>query len=59
MKIGCYVPGTRIVIKSDDELFSSSEKPPLILNLAWHISKEINIYLKENGFQGKIIDIID
>jgi len=47
MKIGHYVPGTRIPIKSDDDFFSLSEKPKVILNLAWHISSEIKDYLQK------------
>lgn len=56
MKIGNYVPGTRIPIKSDEELFS--QKPKFVLNLAWHIKKEIKSYLLENGVDAKIIDIL-
>jgi SAM-dependent methyltransferase len=57
MKIGHYLPGTRIPIKSDDELFSSSELPPIIINMAWHISTEIQQFLKKQGFHGEIVDI--
>ena len=34
-KVGCYVPGTRIPILSDEELDVSDSAP--IVNLAWHI----------------------
>ena len=54
-KIGHYVPGTLIPIKSDDDFL---EKDGTVLNLAWHISTEISSYLKSRGFSGKIIDII-
>lgn len=54
-KIGHYVPGTRIPIRSDDD-FIASDGP--LLNLAWHISDEINSYLRERGYTGRIIDII-
>ena len=57
MKIGHYVPGTRIPIKSDDELFARS--PPVLLNLAWHISAEINAYLEQHGYRGEVVDILD
>ena len=57
MKIGHYVPGTRIPIKSDDELFANP--PPVLLNLAWHISAEIRAYLKQHGYQGEVVDILD
>ncbi|WP_246505338.1 class I SAM-dependent methyltransferase [Microvirga antarctica] len=54
-KIGHYVPGTRIPIKSDDD-FVAGEGP--VLNLAWHISREIRSYMLERGYSGRIIDII-
>jgi 2-polyprenyl-3-methyl-5-hydroxy-6-metoxy-1,4-benzoquinol methylase len=54
-KIGHYVPGTLIPIKSDDEFL---DKDGTILNLAWHISGEISSYLRSRGFSGNIIDII-
>jgi SAM-dependent methyltransferase len=57
MKIGHYLPGTRIPIKSDDELFALPDSPPVIINLAWHISVEINDFLRKQGFCGEIIDI--
>ncbi len=59
MKVGHYVPGTRIPIKSEDELFISTSPPGLILNLAWHISEEVHNYLKQRGYSGRIIDILD
>lgn len=58
MKIGHYVPGTRIPILSDEDFFSTKEKPSFILNFAWHISSEIKTYLLGNGFEGKVIDIL-
>jgi hypothetical protein len=58
MKIGNYLPGTRIPIESDDKLFLRMEKIEVILNLAWHIPKEIESYLKENGFKGRIVHIV-
>lgn len=58
MKIGHYIPGTRIPIHSDDELFASDAKNETILNFAWHISKEINEYLKSNQVTGKVVDIL-
>ena len=59
MKIGHYLPGTRIPIKSDDDLFALPEKPPIMLNLAWHISREINEYLRSHGYTGEIVDIFN
>lgn len=58
MKIGHYIPGTRIPIRSDDELLSLSDKGKPILNLAWHISGEIKGYLENHGFEAEIIDIL-
>ena len=40
MKIGHYVPGTRIPIKSDFELFKKFKNLKVILNFSWHISKK-------------------
>jgi hypothetical protein len=59
LKIGHYLPGTRIPVKSDQEFFSLSEQPPVLINFAWHISKEINKFMRAGGFDGQIIDIID
>lgn len=56
MKIGHYVPGTRIPILSDDDFEPASKDAPL-LNLAWHISDEISSYMRKQGFTGPIIDI--
>jgi len=58
LKIGHYVPGTRIPIYSDNELFSVSDKTLPLLNLAWHIPAEIRSYLIGNGYTGQIIDIL-
>lgn len=58
LKVGHYVPGTRIPIRSDAEFFAKTTKPEVILNLAWHISAEIHGYLRTHGFEGKIIDIL-
>lgn len=58
MKIGNYVPGTRIPIHSDDELLSLSDKSQSILNLAWHIPDEINNYLQSNGYPGPVIAVL-
>jgi methyltransferase family protein/putative zinc binding protein/C-methyltransferase-like protein len=58
MKIGHYLPGTRIPIGSDDELFEAPLGAGPLLNLAWHIPAEIRSYLKENGYNGPVIDIL-
>ncbi len=59
LKIGHYLPGTRIPICSDEELFSMPDQSLPLLNLAWHIPREIRIYLTENGYRGNVFDIID
>ena len=59
MKIGNYLPGTRIPIKSDIDLFASQPSPPVLLNLAWHIASEIENYLKNEGYTGEIINILE
>jgi SAM-dependent methyltransferase len=58
MKIGHYLPGTRIPIKSDDQLFETIKEEKVILNLAWHIQGEIDKYLRANGFTGEKVDIL-
>jgi len=58
MKIGHYLPGTRISILSDLDLFAEPDKTTPIVNFAWHISKEIASYLRENGYTGEIIDVL-
>jgi len=58
MKIGHYVPGTKIPILSDDELFIQKSQKP-ILNLAWHISGEIQGYLHLNSYNKEMINIIN
>jgi len=57
-KIGNYVPGTRIPIKSDLELNDIDQNLPII-NLSWHIADEISKYLSDLNYKGKIINIID
>lgn len=58
MKLGHFVPGTKIPIESDTELFKTLSHEKVILNLAWHIDKEIEKYLSNNGFKGEIINIL-
>lgn len=58
LKIGHYLPGTRIPIRSDDELFALSDQGAPILNLAWHIPREIREYLTGHGYTGLVVDIM-
>jgi hypothetical protein len=59
MKIGHYLPGTRVPIGSDDDLFKIAGSAKPLLNLAWHIGTEIRNYLRENGYNGPVIDILN
>lgn len=59
LKMGHYVPGTRIPICSDEELFAMKDKNGLILNLAWHIPGEIRSYLINNEYTGLVVDIVN
>jgi len=58
VKIGNYIPGTRIPIRSDDEFTPALIGDGPVLNLAWHIADEIKGYLRQRGYSGSIIDII-
>jgi SAM-dependent methyltransferase len=57
-KIGHYVPGTSIPIRSDYLFLKNMGKIKVLINLAWHIKKEVKIYLRKMGYKGKIIDIL-
>ena len=59
LKVGHYLPGTRIPICSDDDLFDMPDQSLPLLNLAWHIPQEIRIYLSEHRYRGDVFDIID
>lgn len=58
MKIGHYLPGTRIPIVSDEELFAVGDLSAPLLNLAWHIGGEIRSYMSQHGYLGEIIDVL-
>ena len=58
LKVGHYVPGTRIPIRSDEELFGRFDRTDTIVNLAWHIPAEIESYLRNAGYQGRIVQIV-
>ena len=58
IKIGNYVPGTKIPIVSDKYLKNINKKLPII-NLAWHIDKEIKSYLKKNKINNDVVDILN
>jgi hypothetical protein len=58
LKIGHFLPGTRIPIRSDDELFPRLSDTKVLLNLAWHIPTEIETYLRKQGFNGQLVHIV-
>jgi hypothetical protein len=58
LKVGHYLPGTRIPIRSDDDLFALPDQSAPILNLAWHIPGEIREYLTAHGYTGRVVDIM-
>ena len=58
LKIGNYVPGTRIPILSDNDLFALPDHTQPVLNLAWHIPQEIRRYMNEHQYSGPIIDVL-
>ncbi|MEM8986874.1 MAG: class I SAM-dependent methyltransferase [Pseudomonadota bacterium] len=55
-KIGHYIPGSRIPILSEDAFFCEPF-PPVMVNFAWHIRREIETYMRGKGFEGDIVDI--
>lgn len=57
IKVGYYVPGTRIPILPEAELYAQKNQDDVILNLAWHIPGEVRANLLLNGHTGKVIDI--
>jgi SAM-dependent methyltransferase len=57
IKVGHYVPGTRIPIYPEADLYSSEGQDKPILNLAWHIPKEVRANLRKNGYKGEVIDV--
>ena len=58
LKIGYYLPGTKIPIHSDEEMYTLEDKTQPIINLAWHIPNEIHTYLRKHLLTGPIIDIL-
>ncbi len=54
LKIGYYLPGTRIPIVSDEQWISGGEEPPAMLIWGWHIADEIAGYLRKQGYRGRI-----
>lgn len=57
IKVGHYVPGTRIPILPEAELFAKEDLSEPIINLAWHIPLEVSANLAAHGYSGQVIDI--
>ena len=57
-KTGYYAPGTRIPIYPEADLFSMKDKPETVLNLAWHIERDVIQNLKLNKYSPRLINII-
>ena len=57
IKVGHYVPGTRIPIQPEAALYLEQDQTEPILNLAWHIPTEVRVNLVKNGYQGEVIDL--
>jgi len=56
LKTGNYIPGSRIPILEEKDLYSSNYEGP-ILNLAWHLPKEVRENLRKNNFFNHVYDI--
>ena len=52
-KIGKYMPGTRIPVLDEDNLYD--KQPEYALLFSWHIADELIPKLKELGYKGKFI----
>ena len=57
IKVGHYIPGTRIPILPEAELYSLENQDKPILNLAWHIPGEVRANLTLNGYIGEVLDV--
>ena len=59
LKVNKYVPGTDIKIVKETLFHKKDREKKMIINLAWHISNEIKLYLKQKmKYSGKMINII-
>ncbi|MDQ3068433.1 MAG: class I SAM-dependent methyltransferase [Acidobacteriota bacterium] len=57
IKVGHYVPGTRVPILPEAELYREPDQTQPILNFAWHIAAEVRANLLKNGYTGSVIDL--
>lgn len=52
-KIGKYIPGTKIPVLEESNLYA--DQPPFVLLLSWHIAPELCRNLKMRGFKSDFI----
>ena len=57
IKTGYYVPGTKVPILPEADLYEKEKQLPII-NLAWHISKAVRNNLIKNEYFAEVIDIL-
>ena len=57
IKVGHYVPGTRVPIMPESDLYVMQDQNQPILNLAWHLPQEVRENLKKNGYTGDVLDL--
>lgn len=57
IKVNHFVPSTNIPILPEKDLYELKDQPSVILNLAWHLPKEVRKNLEKNGYKGSVIDI--
>jgi len=57
IKVGHYVPGTKIPILPEIVLYAKKDLKKPIINLAWHLPSEVRANLFTNGYTGNVIDI--
>ncbi len=53
LKIGKYMPGTKIPILEESKLYT--DQPPYVVLLSWHIADELCQNLKRRGYLGDFI----
>jgi hypothetical protein len=54
-KIGHYIPGTRIPVIDEAELFAADPPIPRVLLFSWHLADHIIPKLRERGYKGTFI----
>ena len=57
IKVNHFVPGTRIPILPESDLYALADQNQPILNLAWHLPSEVRKNLLKNGYSGEVYDI--